>query len=314
MMNVFRHIVAGLTTISVLVSLATYYLAANKTWQVKHERTVAASISISSNGLYLVTTTFFALNMLLTPTPWQTMVETGFALINTGFLIAVGLSYWVPGERSKGVVRLLMESLRSEREHLGALAKALTHPSGSQTIIDILTDIAVIDGVPDEREKALIRFFADSWSVDIDWEEVARRASAPAPQQYAKIRQDVEAFLAMSPPRAQALQLRDLVVRLINADEKVTETEALVAKELGALLEQYGEARDRVVYEVHLVPQSPAQDEAMTLAFPNMRRRVFPSGPVAIAAICSSPEYAEIVRGQYADSSFYSAVRRVACD
>jgi hypothetical protein len=315
-LNIVRTVVDALTTVSVAISLVTYYLAANKQWQVKHERAVAASISVSSNGLYLVTTTFFALNMLLTSAPWQTMAETAFALVNTVFLLAIGISLWVPGERSKGVWQLLRESLRSERRHLGALATAMTHPRSSRAIIDILTQVATIDGVVDAREKAFVNVFASSWGIRIDWAEVARDADLPSGQKHTRLRRGVEAYLAGTPPKAQALQLADLLSRLIQADEQVTEPEALIAAEIGAHLQHYGEeldgeARDRVVYEVHLVPQSPAQAEAMATTFPRMKRRVLPSGPVGVAATCFSPEYAETVRDQFARLEWYTAVSKV---
>jgi uncharacterized tellurite resistance protein B-like protein len=309
-----RTVVDALTTVSVGISLVTYYLAANRQWQVKHERAVAASISITSNGLYLLTTSLFALNMVLTAAPWQTMAETGFSLVSTVFILAVGLSTWVPGESTKGFWRRLRESLQSERRHLGALAKALTHVSGSSKIIDILTRVATVDGSVDDREKAFINVFASSWDIRVDWEEVARRGAAPAKQQYAQLRRDLEAYLATDPPEAQALQLADILVRLANADDKVTEAEALVIAELGALLEHYGEndgERDRLVYEVHIVPQSPAQDAAMTAAFPRMKRRVLPGGAVGLAATCYSPEYAEVVRSQFTGLSIYTAVKPV---
>jgi hypothetical protein len=311
MLHILRSVVGDLTTISVIVSLVTYYLAANKQWQVKHERAVAASISITSNGLYLITTTFFALNMVLTSAPWQTMAETAFSLLNTVFAVLVGLSFWVPGERRKGFFRLLAESLRSERKHLGALAKAFTHASGARKIVDILTEVAFVDGAVEDKEKAFIKVFADAWDIRIDWAEAARRAATKTDQRYAQLRRDVEAYLAVSPPTAQALQLADLIARLVNADEKVTDEEALISAELGALLEQYAGKRDKVVYEVHLVPQSAAQDQAMAVAFPQMKRRMMPSGPVAVAATCYSPEYAEIVRAQLSSLNFYTAVTRV---
>jgi hypothetical protein len=310
-LQLLRTVVSDLTTVSVVVSLVTYYLAANKQWQVKHERAVAASISITSNGLYLVTTTFFALNMALNAAPWQTMAETAFSLLSTIFVLAVGLSFWVPGESGKGLGQRLAEALRSERRHLGALAKALTHPSGSRKIIDVLTQVATIDGVVDDREKAFIKVFAESWDIRVDWDEVVRVGAAPAKQKYARLRGDIEVYLGTAPPRAQALQVADILVRLINADEQVTEAEALIGAELGALLEQYGEERERIVYEVHLVPQSEAQAEAMRAKFPRMKRRILASGPVVVAATCYSPEYAEVVRGQYAGLSVYTAVKKV---
>ena len=245
MLNIVRAVVDALTTVSVVISLVTYYLAANKQWQVKHERAVAASISVSSNGLYLVTTTFFALNMVLTSAPWQTMAETALALVNTVFLLAVGISLWVPGERSKGVWRLVRESLRSQRRHLGALAKAMTHPWSSHAIIDILTGVATIDGIVDAREKAFINVFANSWGIRVDWSEVAKGGDLPArPEVPLQLRRGAAAYLAGTPPKAQALQLADLLSRLIQADDRVTQHEALIATEIGAHLQHYGEERE----------------------------------------------------------------------
>jgi hypothetical protein len=312
MLQLLRTVVGALSTVSVFVSLVTYYLAANKQWQVKHERPVAASISITSNGLYLLTTTFFALNMLLTSAPWQTLAETALSLLNTVFILAIGLSFWVPRERGKGLWTRIVESLRSERAHLGALARALTHPSGSQAIIDVLTQVAVVDDVVDEREKAFIEVFARSWAIRVDWGCVAGHGALSTKEKYAHLRRTIDAYLDGAPPKEQALQLADIVTRLIAADEKITEAESLIGAEISALLEHYGEEGHRVVYEVHLVPQSQAQLEAMVAAYPRMPRRVLASGgAVGVAATCYSAEYAEVVRGHYAGTSFYTAVKRV---
>jgi hypothetical protein len=163
----------------------------------------------------------------------------------------------------------------------------------------------------DAREKTFINLFANSWGIRVDWPEVVKGGSLPPSQKFAQLRRHIDAYLAASPPKAQALQLADLLSRLIHADQRVTEAEALIAAEIGAHLEQYGEERDRVVYEVHLVPQSQAQAEAIAAAFPRMQRRVLPSGAVGVAATCYSPEYAEIVRDQFSGLDWYTAVSKV---
>jgi hypothetical protein len=313
-LHIVRTVVDALTTVSIAISLVTYYLSANKQWQVKHERAVAASISITSNGLYLMTTALLALNMALTSAPWQTEAETAFSLVYTAFMTAIGLSVWVPGERSKSLWRRVRESLRSERMHLGALAKALTQPSGARAILDTLARVAAVDGVVDDREKAFIKVFADSWGIDVDWDEVARTAAGSAKQRYAQLRRDIEGFLDTEPPPAQALQLADILIRLINADDKITDQEALIGAELGARLEQYAGERDAAVYEVHLVPRSPAQEELLATAYARLPRKLLPGGPVAVAATCYSQEYAEMVRRQYRSVNVYTAVRKVDPD
>jgi hypothetical protein len=311
MLEILRTVVGALSTASVVISLVTYYLAANKQWQVKHERAVAASISISSNGIYLLITTLFALNMLLTTAPWQTLAETAFSLLNTVFLLAIGLSLWVPGEQGKGLWTRLVESLRSERAHLDAMARGLTHPSGSRAILDVLTQMAMVDGRLDDREKAFIEVFARSWDLPVDWDAIGVLSAVPARQKYAKLRRSIDDYLAGAPPKAQALQVADILARLVQADKKVTEAETIIGAELSALLEHFSNEGAQVVYEVHLVPQSPAQLEAMAAAYPNMDRRVLPSGTIGVAATCYSAEYAEVVRAEYADTAFYTAVMRV---
>jgi hypothetical protein len=171
----------------------------------------------------------------------------------------------------------------------------------------------MVDGKLDDREKAFIEVFARSWDLDVDWAAIRVLSAVPANQKYAKLRESIEDYLAGAPPKAQALQVADILSRLVQADEKVTEAETLIGAELTALLEYYSQEGARVVYEVHLVPQSPAQLQAMAAAYPKMDRRVLPSGTVGVAATCYSAEYAEVVRAEYAGTAFYTAVKRVDC-
>ena len=308
----FEKFVGVLTSISVAVSLVTYYLAANKTWQVKHEQVVASSISLASYGLYAVVAAINLANLVLTRSAWQTVVEYALTIVSTLFTITVGLGWWVPGQRQKGVSRLLLDSLKSEPRHLGALAQALTHPDGAGRIVDILKRMAVIDGRLDARERAVVQLFADTWGIAIDWAEVAARRPESTEAEFAAIRADIEAYLASAPPIDQALQLAELIVRLVNADGEVTREEGVIARELESLLHQYAGAGDGTTWEIHLVPQSREEEDAMRAAHPLLTCRSRGGGNIFVAAVCSSREYAELVRSQFSAAKYYAAVARVA--
>ncbi len=51
------------------------------------------------------------------------------------FLIFVGMSLWVPGERQKGFWTLIKETLNLERREAGDLAKSFLKPSGAKNLL-----------------------------------------------------------------------------------------------------------------------------------------------------------------------------------
>jgi hypothetical protein len=307
-MQTVRAVVDFFASISLVISLITLYLSWNKTWGVKHERAVAESVSLSSNLIYLIPSLFATLNEAWSGITWQTGVEYVIGYLDIAFFMLIGLGWWVAGERQKGVGRLLRENLRTERQRLGDLARAFIRPASAGTILDLLTHLALIDETLETKEKKFIQAFAEAWSLQLDWEALARRPRPSGPAKYAHLRQYVSQYLATTPPPKQALQLADIVTKLVRADDQVTEAETLIVSELTGLLERYAGTNGQIVYEVHLVPLNQAQAEAMALAFPQMDRRALHGGEVWVAGSYFSRPYAELLRRQYLELNFYTAV------
>lgn len=307
-METLRAIVDFFASISLVISLITLYLSWNKTWGVKHERAVAESVSLSSNLIYLLPSLFATLNEVWNGVTWQTGVEYVIGYADILFFMLIGLGWWVAGERQKGLWRLLRENLRTERQRLGDLASAFIRPASAGTILDLLTQLALIDETLEAKEKKFIQAFAEAWSIQLDWETIAHRPRLAGAAKYTHLRRYVADYLATSPPPEQALQLADILTKLVQADDRVAEAESLIVSELTGLLERYAGTHRQAVYEVQLVPLNPEQAEAMALAFPQMDKRALHGGVVLVAGTYFSRPYAELIRRQYGALNFYTAV------
>ena len=311
MLALFRAVIGFLTSVSVVVSFVTYYLSWNKTWQHKHEAPVAASISVASSVIYLAVTGVQLLNLLLTNAPWQTTFEYVMAEVGAVFLLVVGAGWWVPHKRQQGLGQLLLSSLRSERQQLGVLARALAYPTGSRKIIAILASLALLDDSLDARELALIQLFADAWGVRVDWRAIKKASLGSAAVRYERLHRLTEDYLALTPPPRQAIQLVDLIRKLANADTEVSGPEAAIIVELTGLLETYAGHFGKIMYEIHLVPQSSAQLDAIKTSMPGLEERSLPGGLILIAGRYFALEYAHVVQDRYQQLGCYSAVVQV---
>ncbi len=307
-METLRAVVDFFASISLIISLVTLYLSWNKTWGVKHERAVAESVSLSANLIYLIPSLFATLNEVWSGVTWQTGVEYVMGYAEIVFFMLIGLGWWVTGERQKGFWRLLKENLRTERQRLGDLAKSLIRPTNAGNILDLLTHLALIDETLESKEKQFIQAFAEAWAIELDWAAMAQRPRPAGPAKYTHLRRAVADYLATTPPPEQALQLADVLNKLVNADAQIAEAETLIVSELTGLLERYAGADGQTVYEVHLVPLNREQADAMTLAFPQMDQRALHGGEVFVAGAYFSRPYAELIRRQYVALNFYTAV------
>src|SRR5439155_10235709 len=109
-----------------------------RTWGVKHERSVASSISFSSYAIYLIPVSCNLLNLGLQHS-WSAATEYVLNFLTSLLYMAVAIGWWVEGERKKGLWPLIKQNLGSERKRLGDLAKVLIQPSGAKKIVDILS-------------------------------------------------------------------------------------------------------------------------------------------------------------------------------
>jgi hypothetical protein len=215
---VIRAIVSALAFASLGFSAIEVYLTLNKLWKRKHERAVAQSISIMGRIVGLVPLLFFTLNYVF-EAQWQGVIDGALWLFTGLVTVAIGTGFWIEGERKKGLWALIKESLRLERQEAGDLAKSLFRPSGARLVLDILAQIALIDEHLDEREKAYIHSFADSWGINIAWEDLIAGRAPGGHINYINLRKSLAHYLATSPPVPQVSQLGDILHALVTVDE-----------------------------------------------------------------------------------------------
>ncbi|NEO52071.1 MAG: TerB family tellurite resistance protein [Okeania sp. SIO3B5] len=307
-MEIFQKVISVLAFLSIGFSLAEVYLTMNPVWKRKHERVVAESQSVSGNLLSFTIGTIFAINSLFTGEYVgfiDNILFNGLAL----FYIFVGMSLWVPGERKKGFWTLIKEALNFERKEAGDLAKSFLKPSGAKKIISILSQVAMIDEVIDPREKEFIQSFADHWGINFSWDNLTTNRIADASVNLINLRQDVNDYLATSPPQKQVSELKDIINALVNIDEEVSEKERLIMGELDGLLSEYiSQESNAARYHVIVAPQNERQIQVVTTSLPELTRYEVGEGFAYNSGPFYSKEYADIISDGYRSLNLFSIV------
>ncbi|GGA04643.1 TerB family tellurite resistance protein [Okeania sp. KiyG1] len=307
-MEIFQKVISVLAFLSIGFSLAEVYLTMNPIWKRKHERVVAESQSVSGNLLSFTIGTIFAINSLFTQ-EYVSFIDNilfnGLAL----FYIFVGMSLWVPGERKKGFWTLIKEALNFERKEAGDLAKSFLKPSGAKKIINILSQVAMIDEVIDPREKEFIQSFADHWDIHFSWENFTKNQTENSSVNLINLRQDVNDYLATSPPQKQVSELKDIINALVNIDEEVSEKERLIMGELDGLLSEYiSQESNAARYHVIVAPQNERQVQVVTTSLPELTRYEVGEGFAYNSGPFYSKEYADIISDGYRSLNLFSIV------
>jgi len=308
-MQVLRSTIQFLAAASLLLAAVQIYLTLNKLWKRKHEPAVADSISIMGEFVGLVPLFLLTLNFMLQG-QWAGTVDGILWLAAGGASIAIGTGMWVEGRRGQGFFTLLRGALALERQEVGDLAKRFFHPAGARRILRILGHVALIDDHLDDREKEFIQSFVDAWGVEFS-PEALRDGRAEGHLNYRVLREDVQAYLAASPPPAQVQQLSDVVNALVHVDEQVTNQEELILAELEGMWTAYLDAEVEVPYfAVAVVPQSPDQDRAIADVIPNVGKAPVEGGEAYVVGRYHSERFAEVMGRQYRDLGFFTTVVR----
>lgn len=309
-MEFLRTSIQYLTFAVLLLAAAQIYLTLNKIWIRKHEPAVADSISIMGETLGLVPLVVLTTHFMLEGA-WEGVLDGALWLVAGLVTIAIGTGRWVEGRRSRSFWTLLREALSLERDEVGDLARAFFRPTSARKILDILGQIALIDDELDDRERQFIESFAESWGVEVSWQELVRSRSGGRVD-YLNLRASLEDYLATSPPPNQASQLGDVISALVQIDEEVSSQEDLVVSELLGMIESYVE-RDAGSggYGVAIVPQDPEQDEAIAALLPDVRKQELEGGSAYVVGPFYDDGYADIVGGEYRALNFFATVVRL---
>ncbi len=271
-MDTFITLLRALVWCSLLFSLVEVYLKINKLWKRKHERVVAESQSIMAETLSLLSI-LPLLILYIVDHQLEGIFDLVIWIPVNVLVIFIGAGFWIRGERGKGIWHLILISLRLERAEVGDLAKSFFKPAGSDKIIAILAQIAMIDDTLDKREMHFIETFARTWGIPFTTDDIGRYRRQSENWSFITLRESVKEYLAISPPVEQVAQLRDTIQALVNIDESVSAEEALVSSEMNGMLMNYvgEEGQPKVMYEVYIAPQSEEKERLVRTFLPNAK-------------------------------------------
>jgi len=305
-MELFKSFISIMAYASLGFSIAAAYLKINKLWKRKHIEEVANSVSIMGNVFDIIPKTFFSLNFFLVA-QWQGLIDSMLWMSAGVISVLIGSGLWVQANRGKTFWTRLKESLKLEKSEAGHLATAFFRPSAAEIILEILARFAYIDRNLVARESELIQSFADTWHLDINWEEHRKLAGLEQPVGFVKTRDTVARYLKTSPPAEQVAQLIDVLHALVKIDENVSNQEELILEEVHKFMLAYiNESDVQANYAVIIAPQNRAQDSAIATLLPEVQKIEVAGGSGYLVGSFYSQDYADVICDQYRALGFFT--------
>ncbi len=298
----FARALELLASASLVLAVVQAYLVVNKVWRRKHEVAVCEAQSLASNVLGLATSLPWIVKYLRDGEPKNAAIGLVWLGL-TVFFTALALGVWVPSSRREPLLSRVFRALRSEGAEAGELVAALFRPAGRDLLVDILREVALVDGALDERERDFVATFAAAWGVPF---VVEPREGKHDP---VKLQRATARYVSLRPPREQVARVREIVGKLSEIDREVPEREGLVVREVCATLDAYLDASGtRAEYLVHVVPQGEAQETALRSLLPDAVLAPYRGGRAALVGRFHSEGYACLVRDRYRALRFFSIV------
>ena len=297
--GVLNKVIAFLVTSALFISIFQFYLKLNKVWKRRTIAEVANSISIVAALLGFTVGFPFLLNSLFIsgdyPAAGKSVLGLGMAVMMT--LISMG--YFVEENKGKNFFRLLFDALGAEKNESTDLLSAMLRPQGATKIIEILTQLAAIDEEVAQEEVDLINDFASKWRINIPEIKVGAPGKTT---NLVELKALVQSYLDEKPDVEVAQNLVDLINMMAEADDEVTDEEAMAVGEFTGMIGHYvsqekGGSID--AFEVVIVPQNEKQSNAVKELIPNIDSVKKQGGEIFIVGTFYSEDYAEAVCGKY---------------
>lgn len=292
--------------LSVATTAIVVYLNINKMWSRKHEPVVADSISVAAQLISFVTIIPFVLSYSLQENYGDAIYQLLW-IVYTAFLILIGIGFWVKERRYLGVWQKFLRALRQESYEVGNLVKSLGDSTEKKQLLEILHRLAWLDDNLDERERQYIETFTNQ--LDIDYEFILeRQPPEEGIDKFKSLRQLVQEYLAIKPPREQVQLLGDLVQALIAADEKITPEEEVITEEINSMVEKYADRKTATCYDIVIHPKNQEQEEAIIKSIPEAKAEVVLGDRALIAGTFQTRRYAEIICESYREQGWFTVV------
>ena len=209
------------------------------------------------------------------------------------------MGYFVDENRDKNFFRLLLDALGAEKSESTDLLSAMLRPHGATKIIEILTQLAAIDDDIAQEEVDLINDFAERWRIKIPEIKIGKPEKVT---NLLDLKDLVQSYLDEKPDVEVAQNLVDLINMMAEADDEVTEEEAMAVGEFTGMIAHYvsqEEGGSVDAYEVVIVPQNDEQTEAVRELIPNIESVKKRGGIIFIVGTFYSEDYANAVCSKY---------------
>ena len=309
--GLLNNIIAALVASALLFSIFQFYLKLNKVWKRRKISEVANSISIVASLLGFATLIPFLLNSILISADYPSAVKYVLGLILATVFTLISMGYFVEENRDKNFFTLLLDALGAEKSESTDLLSAMLRPHGATKIIEILTQLAAIDDDIAQEEVDLINDFAERWRINIPDIKIGKPEKAT---NLIELKELVQSYLDEKPDVEVAQNLVDLINMMAEADDEVTEEEAMAVGEFTGMIAHYvsmEEGGSIDAFEVVIVPQNDEQTEAVRELIPNIESVKKRGGIIFIVGTFYSEDYANAVCSKYISLGLFTNALKI---
>ena len=312
--GLLNKIIAALVASALLFSVFQFYLKLNKVWKRRGITEVAESISIVASLLGFVTLVPFLLNSILISQDYPSAIKYILGLVLATVFTLISMGYFVAENRDKNFFRILINALSAEKDESTDLLSAMLRPHGANKIIEILTQLAAIDDDVAQEEIDLINEFAERWGINIPELKTGKPEKVT---NLLELKELVQSYLDEKPDVEVAQNLVDLINMMAEADDEVTEEEAMAVGEFTGMIAHYvsqEEGGSVDAYEVAIVPQNDEQSESVKELLMTKNAVKKRGGEVFIVGTFYSEDYASAVCDKYISLGLYTNYIKVVIE
>ena len=313
-MSLFEKLIGVLVSGALIFSLIKGYLTVNKIWKRRKNEEVANSISIVAAMLGFAVGFPFLLNSLLITEDYFSAAKSVVALVLATVFTLIGTGYFVDKNRGVGLLTLIGKALKLEGKESGELITDMLRPKGANKIIEILKKLAAIDDDIAQEEIDLINQFSEKWGIDLPELKPGKPEEVT---NLVELKALVQAYLDEGPDTDVAEGLVDLINLMAEADDEVTEEEAMAVSEFTGMISHYVSSEkggEIQMYEVNIVPQNDEQMDAVRELLPELNMVQDRGGKVFKVGRYFSEDSAEAVCKKYIDLGLYSGTTKVSAE
>jgi len=313
-LSLFEKFIGILVSSALIFSIIKGYLTVNKIWSRRKNEEVANSISIVAAMLGFAVGFPFLLNSIIITQDYFSAAKSVIALFLATVFTLIGTGYFVDKNRGISFFTLLGKALKLEGKESGDLISDMIRPKGARKIIDILKKLAAIDDDIAQEEIDLINQFSEKWGIDVPELKPGKPEEVT---NLVDLKSLVQSYLDEGPDTEVAEGLVDLINLMAEADDEVTDEEAMAVAEFTGMIAHYVSSEkggDLVMYEVKIVPQGDEQVDAVKEILPDLDVVKDRGGRVFKVGKYFSEDYAEAVCDKYIALGLYSVTSKVKVD